>query len=123
MAVWLLATASYAEEPSFPRPIEDDETLKLQYVIQFYEAPPSTESILSEANGIKEIIRKIPTRKILVVRFSSKKAAEKWKSNTRGIKYFLQGEKKIVFTLDYLSGYFYLKDGIHYYYRLYGLPR
>ena len=114
MAVWLLATASYAEEPSFPRPIEDDDsTLKLQYVIQFDEAPPSMESILSEANGIKEIVREIPSRKILVVRFSSKEAAEKWKSKTRGIKYFVKGEKNIVFGLDYLSGYFYLTDGRH----------
>ena len=114
MAVWIFATASYAEEPSFPHPIEEDEAnLKLQYVIQFYEAPPSIESFLSEADGIEEIVREIPSRKMLVVRFSSKAAAAKWKSKSKGVKYFLQGEKKIVFGLDYLSRYFYLKGGIH----------
>ena len=113
MAVWILAKASYAEEPSFPHPIEEDEaTLKLQYVIQFYEAPPSIESFLSEADGIEEIVREIPSRKMRVVRFSSKAAAAKWKSKSKGVKYFLQGEKKIVFGFD-LSRYFYLKVGIH----------
>ena len=92
MVAWLFATACSAEEPSFPHPTgEEDSPLKNQYIIEFYEQPPSKEVVLND--GIDEIVREIPSRKIIVARFLSEKAAAVWKSKARGIKYFEKGEK------------------------------
>ena len=93
MIAWLFANACTAEEPSFLHPLEEDEaSLKNQYIIQFYERPTSREAFLD--NGIEKLVREIPSRKIFVAKFFSEEAAGRWKSKTRGIKYFEKGEKK-----------------------------
>ena len=97
MFVWLFATTCTAEEPSFPLPTgeQDEASLENQYIIQFYDIPtPSKEAFLGD--DIEVIVREIPSRKIVVARFSSEKAAQRWKSNTKGIKYFEKGEKTVI---------------------------
>ena len=100
MVAWLFATACTAEEPSSPLPTgEDEASLKNQYIIQFYERPITTYGGAFLDDEIEEIVREIPSRKIVVAKFSSENAAARWKSKTRGIKYFEKGKKNLAHHL------------------------
>jgi hypothetical protein len=93
LAVWLFATACLAEEPSFPQPEKGVELLKDQYIVQFNGADDFKEAKNSILNGEEvEVVRYIDTRNIGVYKFSSKKAAAKWRDGAVGVKSFEAGE-------------------------------
>ena len=125
MVAWLFATASCtAEEPSFPLPTgeQDESSLENQYIIQFYERPTTSRGAFLD-DDIEEIVREVPSRKIVVARFFSEKAAARWKSKAKGIKYFEKGKKKddVKYLADHPCSN-HLNDDDSHQYRHHGIP-
>jgi hypothetical protein len=94
LALWLSATVCLAEEPSFPNSVTGVQFIENQYIVQFEGADDFEQAKLSTLNDNKvQVVRHIDTRKIGVYKFSSKKAAAKWREKAGEIKYFEAGEK------------------------------
>ena len=85
-----------AEEPSNLRRTEGVELVENQYIVQYDKLlnfEETKQNILND-NEV-QVVRYIDTRNIGVFKFTSKKAATKWRDNAEGVKYFEAGESKL----------------------------
>ena len=85
------------EEPTFPYPTEE-ESLDNQYIVEFERNKAGNKMkkvIMVKRNNEEKptLIRKIMSRNIKVIKFPSKRAAERWSDRTKGIKYFEKGKR------------------------------
>ena len=90
-----ISSQSHASSTSFTQPAKREKVVKNQFIIQykdskyFYDAKQN--KALSTHNG--KVVKYIDSRNVEVIKFSSKKSANKWfEKNTEKIKYFEEGE-------------------------------
>ena len=101
MAFWLsLSLVCTAEEPTFPHPVDDDEFMNNQYIVQFTRNKKGEESkqrlfkrSTDDDDDAPRVVRRIDSRNISVVKFRSMISAKKWRESETGVKYFERGEK------------------------------
>ena len=94
LTVWTSAAVCLAQDPSFPQTSENVQLFKNQFIVQFEDGDDFEEAKISTRNDNSvEVVRNIVSRNIGVYKFADKKAATKWRDNTKGIKYFELGEK------------------------------
>lgn len=77
------------ELPSFPRAPEGLETPHNQFIVQFESTRDGKEIILLGMNDDINVVKQIPSRNIIVLKFTSTESAETWRKNkSKDIKYF-----------------------------------
>ena len=94
-----------AELPSFPPPPKELERLGNQFIVQFESTKVGEETKEIAHDGMDDdvnVIKKIPSRNIDVLKFPTKEAAEAWREkNLKGIKYFEEGKMNSIFPSDH----------------------
>ena len=82
LSIWLFSNICAAEGPTIPYPVDDDDFIELQYIVEVHnnsEGKKTKEKLKNGDNGngnAPKVVRNIDSRNIVVVQFPNSNAAK-----------------------------------------------